>query len=166
MHRHHPRLIAREDKPATRPDVAALAAGSGAEFGRFKFLVELLEARPVVPQQDGFLRQLTEESPGLFPAAQIRAIDADHDLLQIRDVLQLARDQAQALGSDFPNVTRQHEGDGCLVAERADVPLEAFEIRWPEPVKSGNSPRLEKVGHERNSSASMKPSVWKPSRTT
>jgi hypothetical protein len=153
VHRHHPRLVARQHVAAARPDIAALAGGPRAELGGLEFAEQVLHARTVVPEQDRLLRQLAEKAPGLLPVAQVGPVDADDDLLEVFDALQLARDEPQRLGAEFADMTGQHERDRRLLHELTDLALEPCHVGRSETVKGGDGARLEEVRHDRNSPA-------------
>ena len=58
-----------------------------------------------------------------------RTVDADDDLSQIGDAAQLARDQPERLGAHLSDVAGQHQGDGILLGEFLELPLEPREVR-------------------------------------
>jgi hypothetical protein len=93
------------------------------------------------------LRQLAEKPTRLLPPAQVCAVDADDDLLQVTDVLELAGDEPERGGPHFPDMTGQHQGDRRFLDELPDLALQPAEIRRAEPVQSGDGASLEKIRH-------------------
>ncbi len=145
----HAGLFAGEHVTEAEPDIAALAGGAGLEFGVFQGFAEGAQAGAVVPQEDWFLGERTEEAAGASPFLDTGgAVDADDDLADIPNLPEFAKDHPECAAAEFADVAGQDKGDGRLGGELGEFALEAVDIRNAETVERGDGARLKEIGHD------------------
>jgi hypothetical protein len=148
MHGHHLGLRARQDVSETKPEIAALASRARIEIGFHQLFHQAPHARTVIPYEDRLLGKLREDPFRSLPARGVRAVDANHDLLEILNVFQLLDNAAKRGSAEFLDMTRQNERNRVLGRKFEKIALELFDVRLTQPVQGGHRSILKKIRHD------------------
>ena len=151
VHGDHPRDVAREHIAKGQPGAATLAASPRVEALGLESLVEGLEPRTAVPEQDrrrsvDGLHTLEQRPHVLVLAALVvHSGDAHDDLAQVVDAPQGVDDAREPRSVELRAQTRQHQSDRVRAAQPEQVVLEPLGVRRPQAMKRGDRPTLVKI---------------------
>ena len=148
------------------PHVAALARLGGRQHSVGQHLVDLAQARPVVPQQPGALRQAGEELLGLGELRLVGSVDAHDDLVEVGDLSDLIDDAAQCRAGELAVESGDDQCDGAAARVVEQLGLVALDGPVAEAVKRRNRLVLLEVGHaaSRRSPGARQPTAQRAAR--
>lgn len=168
VRRHPPDVLAGRHAAKASPHSAPLTVLARVQLRVFQRLKQALHPRPVVPQQRGLLRQLTEDLPGLSPVARARGtVEAHADRLEMTPAAQFAADGPQRVGAPLAHPARAHPRQGGLLGKHLQAPFHPVKVRRAQPMQRGNGAGLEKICHHiRRAAAARQHTPWPETEAT